>query len=131
MNVKSQRTWVKPLSFVVIALVALTGAKLTTISTHAQLQPDFSYDVLQNGIRVGEVYVPEHDPEAKQYVEHWVLYNSYVYPSKDDPKWNMEIRVAQRSNYKSEADFFARVPWGQGFRYVRAVCTESDRLPGI
>lgn len=117
------------LSFMVIAFVALTIARASVITPHAQLVPQ-CFDVLQNGIKVGEVYVPERDPKATQYVEHWVLFNSYVYPSKDQSDWTMEIRVAQRSNYESEADFFARVPWGPGFRYVRADCAESDRLPG-
>jgi hypothetical protein len=117
------------LSFMVIALLALTIARASALTTHVQLDPDV-YEVLQNGIRVGEIYVPARDPKATQYVEHWVLYNSYVYPSKDQPDWTMEIRAAQRSHYESEADFFARVPWGPGFRYVRADCAESDRLPG-
>jgi hypothetical protein len=127
----SKRAWGKlALSFMAITLVALTVARASAISTGAQLDPSGIYDILQNGIRVGEVYVPERDPRATQYVEHWVLYNSYVYPSKDTPELKTEIRLAQKSNYESEADFFARVPFGPGFRYVRADCTDTDQLPG-
>ena len=127
----SKRAWVKlALSFMAITLVALAVARASAISTGAQLDPSGIYDILQNGIRVGEVYVPERDPGATQYVEHWVLYNSYVYPSKDMPELKTEIRLAQKSNYESEADFFARAPFGPGFRYVRADCTDTDRLPG-
>ena len=131
MKVKSRRTWVKiTLSLMAITLVALAVAKTSAISPRAQLDPTGGYEILQNGIRVGEIYVPERDPGTTQYVEHWVLYNSYVYPSKNQPELKTEIRVAQKSSYESEADFFARVPFGPGFRYVRADCTDIDRLPG-
>jgi hypothetical protein len=127
----SRRAWVKlTLSFFAITLVALTITRASAIPASAQLDPGAGYDLFQNGIRVGEVYVPERDPRATQYVEHWVLYNSYVYPSKDTPELKTEIRLAQKSSYESEADFFARVPFGPGFRYVRADCTDIDRLPG-
>jgi hypothetical protein len=35
-----------------------------------------------------------------------------------------------REKYASEEDFFARVPWGPGFRYVRVDCLDTDQLPG-
>jgi hypothetical protein len=117
------------LSFMAIALVALTIAKASAISTRAQLDPG-DFVILQNGVQVGEIYVPERAPRATQYVEHWVLYNGYVYPSKDHSELKTEIRVARKSGYQSEADFFARAPFGPGFRYVRVDCTEADRLPG-
>ena len=131
MKVKSRRTWVKiTLSLMAITLVALAVAKTSAISPRAQLDPTGGYEILQNGIRVGEIYVPERDSRTTQYVEHWVLYNSYVYPNKNQPELKTEIRVAQKSSYESEADFFARVPWGAGYRYVRVDCTEYDNLPG-
>ena len=117
------------LSFMAIALVALAIAKASAISNRAQLDPG-DFVLLQNGIKVGEIYVPERDPRATQYVEHWVLYNGYVYPGKDHSELKTEIRVARKSSYQSEADFFARTPFGPGFRYVRVDCTEADRLPG-
>jgi hypothetical protein len=86
------------------------------------------HDILQNGIKTGEIYVPDRDPKAINYVEHWVLFNGYVYPGKD-PDLVTTIRMSQRG-YESEADFFARVPFGPGFRYVRVDCTDTDRLPG-
>jgi hypothetical protein len=128
---RSKRAWVKmTLSFIAIALVAMTIARASAIPASAQLDPTGGYDIFQNGIRVGEIYVPERDPGSIYYVEHWVLYNSYVYPSKDMPELKTEIRLAQKSNYESEADFFARAPFGPGYRYVRADCTDTDRLPG-
>jgi hypothetical protein len=118
------------LSFIALALVSLAVARTSAISTSAQFDPGDGYEILQNGIRVGELYVPEREHGSTRYVEHWVLYNSYVYPGKDRPELKTEIRVAQKSRYESEADFFARVPFGPGFRYVRADCTDTDWLPG-
>jgi hypothetical protein len=126
----SNRAWLKAtLSLMAIAIVALTVAKASAIAPCAQVDPGY-FNIFQNGIRVGEIYVPERDPGASQYVEHWILYNSYVYPSRDLPELKTEIRVSQKSAYESEADFFARAPFGLGSRYVRVHCTEFDRLPG-
>jgi hypothetical protein len=129
-KLRTNRAWLKmTLSFLAVALVALTVVKASAVSPRAQLDPGF-FNIFQNGIRVGEIYVPERDPGASRYVEHWILYNSYVYPSRELPELKTEIRVSQKSAYESEADFFARAPFGPGFRYVRADCAEFDRLPG-
>jgi hypothetical protein len=40
-----------------------------------------------------------------------------------------QIRVP-RQRYASDEDFFARVPWSLGFRYLRIDVAESDHLPG-
>lgn len=127
---KSKSDRVKALfSLMTIALVALTFAHAAPTPARTQMDPGVKR-ILQNGIQVGEIFVPERDPKATRYVEHWVLYNGYVYPGKDNPDVKTEIRESTKSSYESEADFFARVPFGPGFRYVRVDCTESDRLPG-
>lgn len=108
----------------VVSIFTLSVAK----PVRTQLDPIGGYYIIQNGIRVGEIYVPQRDLGAINYVEHWVLYNSYVYPGSDADLLTT-IRVG-RVGYESEADFFARVPWGPGFRYVRVDCTDTDRLPG-
>jgi hypothetical protein len=41
----------------------------------------------------------------------------------------MKIK-ASRQTYSSEEDFFARVAWEPGFRYVRVDATDTDTLPG-
>ena len=79
---------------------------------------------------VGEIYSPGTDIKATQYVEHWVLYDGYIYPGKNHPGVVTTIKINPKINYESEADFFARAPWGEGYRYVRVDCAEFDRLPG-
>ena len=93
----------------------------------AQLDPG-NHDVFQDGRKVGEIYVPAREPGATHYVEHWVLFSDYVYP-------NRQLSVvttikASRTHYGSEAEFFARVAWGPGFRYVRVESYDTDQLPG-
>jgi len=128
-NHRFKSGWTKILlSCIVLALVALNVSKASAISTSAQMCAGI-YAIIQNGIRVGEIYVPERNPKATQYVEHWVLYNSYVYPSPDQSHLKTEIRVEKQIGYESEADFFARVSWVPGYRYVRVDCTEFDKLP--
>jgi len=101
----------------VSALVACLTIFITlaqALPTKAQLDPDPWYEIFQNGIKTGEIYVPERDPKAINYAEHWVLFNSYVYPGRDR-ELATTIRVGRRGGgYQSEADFFARVPWGAG-----------------
>ena len=93
-----------------------------------QLDPDVKVIIRQNGIRVGEIFTPFREPGATNYVEHWVLYDNFVNIGKD-PSVVTTLEVSKET-YKSEEDFFAQVPWGQGFRYVRVDCTDTDRLPG-
>ncbi len=109
------------------SFIAVIGALALAKSTPAQIDPGF-FEVLQNGVKAGEICVPARDVEAVNYVEHWVLFNNYVYPGRD-PELAPTIKVARRG-YADEADFFARVPWGPGFRYVRVDSTDTDKLPG-
>ena len=107
--------------------LALVCVLTLTSKAKAQLDPS-TFNLLQNGAKVGEIYVPQREPGAINYVEHWVLFNNYEYPGKD-PSLVTTI-VAGRSNYESEEDFFKRVAWGPGFRYVRVDSTDTDKLPG-
>jgi len=118
-------------SFVVMfAALALAIPALAKMEPRRYFQMDpGELTIRQNGGRVGEIYVPDREPGATKYVEHWVLYDNYVYPGKDNASLVTTIEPG-RASYKSEEDFFARVPWGEGFRYVRVDCTDTDRLPG-
>ena len=120
-----------------LAATALLGASPPT--ARAQLDPTGgkagTYDIVQDSRVVGTIFVPAwHDPNAglpdnARYVEHWVLFPGYVYPSPANGK-AITIRPAAEQRYASEADFFARVPWGAGSRYVRVDATDGTTLPG-
>jgi hypothetical protein len=110
-----------------LALVLVVLAFGFALPASAQLDPG-NFEIRQNGRKVGEIFVPARAAEATSYVEHWVLFDGYVYPGEDSPA-TVRIKDSAR-RYASEADFFARVRWEQGFRYVRIDVTESDRLPG-
>jgi hypothetical protein len=97
------------------------------IPASAQLDPG-NFDIVQNGKKVGEVFVPDRAVGQTAYVEHWVLFSDYVYPNNDLPL--KTIIKPGRQRYVSEEDFFARAPWGRGFRYVRMDVTDTDTLPG-
>jgi len=115
----------------ICSLVAMLVTLAVAIPAQAQLDPGihdiFQTDGFGDKIKVGEIYVPRREAGTTNYVEHWVLFDNYVYP-------NAENRVAtiiraSRSSYESEEDFFARVAWGKGFRYVRVDSLDTDRLP--
>ena len=107
------------------ALVACLGA-FTIVS--AQIDP-FSYELVQNGVQVGIIYVPDRAPGTMLYAEHWILFPNYVYPGARNHIVT-EIVPAERQFYTSEADFFRRAPWGTGFRYVHVASTDTTMLPG-
>jgi hypothetical protein len=68
-------------------------------------------------------------PDSAQYVEHWVLFAGYTYPSPLNGK-AITVRPAAEQRAMSEAEFFAQVPWGPGFRYVRVDAADTTKLPG-
>ena len=107
-------------------LVIFSGLMLA-VPVEGQLDPG-NFDIFQQGRKVGEIFGPPRAAGQTRYAEHWVLFRDYVYPGGgSSPK--TEIDAARRS-YASEEDFFARVPWGPGFRYVRVEAADADRLPG-
>ena len=110
------------------ALIVIVFALALALPAHAQIDPG-DFIIRQNGIQVGVIYVPQRDPDMTTYVEHWVLYDNYVYPGKD-ASLVTTITKSEKDEYRDEADFFARVPWGKGFRYVRVDATDTDKLPG-
>lgn len=61
------------------ALVALC-LLLSAIPALAQLDSG-QYQITQNGLVAGAVYVPDRDPQACEYREYWYLHTDYVYPS--------------------------------------------------
>jgi hypothetical protein len=109
-----------------LALVAAALALLSVVPAQAQLDPG-NFDLYQNGEKVGEVFVPPH-VSTETYVEDWVLFPRYSHPGSDTRVITTIVPVFAR--YMSESEFFARVPWGEGFLFDRASADESAKLPG-
>ena len=85
--------------------------------------------LIENGARVGEVYVPDRTPDQTQYVEDWVLYPNYRYPG---PSFLGILNVVPNTSimpYASETDFFQKVPFLAGSKYVRVTAQEYTSLP--
>ena len=77
---------------------------------------------------VGEIFVPERAGDASTYVEHWVSFRDYVYPNGNSTS-STKIE-AGKQNYRNEQDFFAQVPWDDGFRYIQITAAEARKPPG-
>ena len=108
----------------VVMVLTVAGTAL------AQLDPGIKFHLFENGIPVGEVYVPERAPSATSYVEHWVLYPGYRYPG---PNFVGELLVAPIPSvrpYASDAEFFRRAPFPEGSTYIEVRADEYDVLPG-
>ena len=84
--------------------------------------------IYQNGVRVGEIHVPGKASQSL-YIEHWILYPTYVYPNTRNGI-RTEIVFDTSLSYTSEADFFARAAFGPGYRYIRVTSNDMDRMPG-
>jgi hypothetical protein len=122
------RTKAKAICSLVAMLVTLAAA----IPAQAQFDPGlhdiFQTDRFGDRVKAGAIFVPRREPGTTNYVEHWVLFDNYVYPSPE----NRVVTTISASglSYRSEEEFFARVGWGLGFRYVRVDCLDTDKLPG-
>ena len=103
-------------------------------SAFAQLDYD-TYDIYQNApgvdrLLVGSIYVPQRAPGAELYVEYWVLFPGYTYPSEMNPVAT-EIVPSAGYHYTSLLDFLENVPWVQGSsRFVTILALDTGNLPG-
>src|SRR5438094_9435119 len=61
------------------AVTAVLVALAIASRAGAQIDPG-NFDIVQGGAKVGEIFVPARTPGAREYVEHWVLFQTYVYP---------------------------------------------------
>ncbi len=109
----------------VLSLMCFVGGDAPV---NAQITPDVksSFGVYERGVLVGEIY--RADLDVERYTEHWVLYPGYVYPSAANGV-TVEIRGGL-TEYRDLGDFFRRVPFGTGSRYVRTDCIDGTTLPG-
>jgi hypothetical protein len=98
----------------------------------AQLDPGYKIYLLQDGVRVGEVYVPPRANTALQYYkEHWVLYSKYQYPGPANLRGLVIQASPSEAPYASLDDFYRRVPWGPKSKYIVVTATESFTKGGI
>jgi hypothetical protein len=114
-------------SFVAAATLAISlGLSAFAPPAHAEIDSGILvYDIWENGRIVGEVYRNDANPE--HYVEHWVLYPGYIYPSAEN---GLSIEITKGTKqYRSVQDFFARVPFAKGSRYVKTECFDGTALP--
>lgn len=103
-------------------LVLLVGVSQ---SLSAQLDPGFRIYLIEEGVRVGEVFVPERAADAVTYEEHWVLYPSYKYPGPRNLRGLTIQADPSAKPYRDANDFFRRVPFAAGSKYVHVTATES------
>ena len=117
----------KPL-LTAIALAATAAFALTAGPAAAQLDSgNKTISQLERGQWVdrGQVFVPE-KPDRDNYLEHWILYPGYTYPSQTT---DVTMRFASPDTQPAdEAQFFAqRFP--DGARYVLVEAHEYDTVP--
>jgi hypothetical protein len=115
---------------VLCAMMALSGM---WNSAFAQLDYD-TYDIYQTLVgaertMVGTIYVPQRATNQQIYAEYWVLFPKYVYPSVERPV-TTEIVSSAGYHYTSLQDFFAKVPWSVGSRFVTVIAVDTNVLPG-
>jgi hypothetical protein len=124
------RNWtVLAASLFPVSAGAIAGAivLLRPTTAPAQIDPDQrSFAVVQNNAVVGEIWREGSNP--KHYVEHWVLYSGYEYPSTVN-QVSATLRPGHHA-YADTADFLAHVPFEEGSRYVKVDCDDSESIPG-
>lgn len=81
--------------------------------------------IYQNGKEVGRIYVPNRGAKDETYVEHWVLFPGYVYPSKHRPGLETLI-VPLEESAESLADFKKNQAAQPGVRFVEVLSHETE-----
>ncbi|MGW1729104.1 hypothetical protein ACWCQK_40465 [Streptomyces sp. NPDC002306] len=119
----------------VTAAAAAAGLLFGAPSANAQLDPSTnvdgkskSFDIIQFNHKVGEIFVPDRASGSTSYLEHWVLFSDYKYPGKANPTATITIKEGD-STYSDLQDFFSKVPFGSGSKYVKVDSHESAALP--
>ena len=114
--------------FTAVAIaVMLTG--IMPPAAKAQLDVGSRFYLYENGVRVGEIYVPDRAEGQSEYLEHWVLYPNYMYPG---PRFIGALQIVPSPTekpYASESDFFRNVPFAPGSKYIRVLAQEYSYLP--
>jgi hypothetical protein len=118
-----RRQFARVTLLVASAIVALVGA---AGPARAQIDPMSVMDITQQGVVVGQIYVPAY-ASPTDYVEHWVLFPGYAYPSSTS-RFVTEI-TASDHRYDSTEQFLREVPFPAGTRYVRVSAHDTDSLP--
>ena len=105
------------------AKLVMLVVSLLAAASFAQFPPGTAvWDVKQNGVLVGQLYV---EGSGANYTEHWVLWPGYVTPTS-----SIEVEVKMGSKtYAKASDFFKQVSFPSGSKYVKANCNESAQLP--
>lgn len=115
---------------VLVASAGSAGAQIIE-GEHLIIQWGEADPFPSNGHEVGRIFVPAHEGETS-YVEHWVLFEDYVYPSRDGESVTTEI-VRATEQHVSEEAFFAdsAKQVNDGGRYVLVEATEFDKVPAV
>jgi hypothetical protein len=111
--------------------VLLVATFAAFIPHHAQAQIDpgshYTQSLFDHGVQVGEVYVLDRAPGQTQYAEDWVLYPNYAHSG---PRFIGALDVVPGTlHYQSESDFFSKVPFPAGSKFVRVSAEEFSSLP--
>jgi hypothetical protein len=117
--------WAAP----ILALAAIAWPALAPRKVHAQIDPlKNPMTIWQNGQQVGMIFSPPDVGNRGLYLEHWILFPNYVYPSEAH-QIRTDIVPNTALAYATEDEFFRAAPWGAGYRYVKVTAHDSTRLP--
>ena len=104
-----------------LALLALAAIRPGIADAQIPAAKNRLHIIYDNGSPVGAIYV-DRERGAAQYVEHWVMFPTYTYPS--------EIRPNEQNAYTSADEFLASIPFGPGYRYARLDIAKTASIPG-
>ncbi|MEO0988120.1 MAG: hypothetical protein AAFY20_21665 [Cyanobacteria bacterium J06639_14] len=69
---------------IALVLFAMTAVLLIQRPSTAQIEGG-NCAISQEGVQVGEIFVPERNPDARRYNEYWYLFSNYSYPGASNP----------------------------------------------
>jgi len=108
-------------------LCVLLAALSICTPLFAQLDYD-TYDIFQNGINVGVIYVPVRGADPSVYAEYWIMSDRYQYPSEKNPVATT-IKSSRDRHYTSLTDFLTNAPWAEGYHFLTVEAYDRTTRP--
>lgn len=129
---RPKRTLTLVTAMVTAALLSACSSLAIDARGESLVEAGGHYAIYQYGEKVGEIYSEADPPPELTGLEHWVLSPAYVDASSRGPAALEIIPCVHPAGdeISSARDFFRRVEWGEGYRYVRVAARSSTTLPG-
>ena len=91
----------------------------------AQIDPQSTCEIFQNGKQTGQIFVPERDSKNNHYMEYWYLFNNYSYPGETNPI-TTELKCS-KSVFTALGNFESKMKFDHPDGYMIQITVDEKR----